>query len=357
MALLLAGDIGGTKVDLYLINNNNPQLLPPLYQKRYSTGDYADFVAMVKQFFQEAEQELHYSPVPQKACFAIAGPVENNVCQMTNLNWVLDGRELQDSLKILKVKLINDFAAIGYGIPALKNSDLVTLQDVKPQDGSPKAIIGAGTGLGEAFLLPKSDEQHYQPHATEGSHADLAPIVTNELKRFDLNEYDLLEYIRQKLNLQHVSVERVVSGPGIITIYQFLRDQTHWRESDEIQQIVNRWETSNDEIRRQIEDPVRVITKAALDNTDLLCEKTMKIFIKFYGAEAGNLAVKVLPYGGLYVAGGITTHIIDLIKEGDFLDVFLNKGRMRSLLQKIPIYLVTNPPVGVIGSAIYISQD
>ncbi|MGK7893337.1 MAG: glucokinase, partial [Xenococcus sp. (in: cyanobacteria)] len=277
-----------------------------------------------------------------------------------------------DSLNISKVKLINDFAAIGYGISVLKkDSDLVTLRKGKPQDGSPIAIIGAGagTGLKETFLLPKSDGS-YQPHSTEGSHADFAPVVTNELNNFEfngrkLNEYDLLEFIRsKKANLHHVSVERVVSGSGIISIYQFLRDKTNWRESDNIKQIVNRWEESNNETNRQIEDPVPVIINAALDqrNPDPLCEKTMKIFIKFYGGEAGNLAVKVLPYTGLYVAGGLTTHLIDLMKEekflNAFLNAFLNKGRMKSLLEKIPVFLVKNSEeVGVIGAATFVSQD
>jgi glucokinase len=352
MVTLLAGDVGGTKTSLRLIDspNPNPAAGEPwhlLHQSRYMNREFSGLVPMVRKFLQEAELQTAHPSQPQKACFAVAGPVAENSCKMTNLNWSLDGWHLQQELEIPQVGLINDFAAVGYGVLGLKDSELTPLQLGKPRQGSPIAVIGAGTGLGEAFLT-KKDGNGYQVYPTEGSHADFAPRNREQVQ--------LLEYLLEKLPNNHVSVERVVSGSGIVAIYQFLRDSGFATESEDIKNTVRIWAETPDERREEKEDPAPLISKAALDKCDSLCERTMQIFVEAYGAEAGNLALKILPFGGLYLAGGITGKILELIQQGNFLNEFTNKGRMKPLLEKIPVYIVLTDEVGLIGATICVSQ-
>jgi glucokinase len=352
MAILLAGDVGGTKVRLCLVEaqsfkNDHKCLWQPLYKARYSCSHFPSLVSIITRFLQEAGTELGFPQQPQKACFAVAGPVFDNTCKMTNLGWLLEGSRLESELKVPKIRLINDFAAVCYGLLGLEESDLVSLQTGKLQEGSPIAVLGAGTGLGEAFLI-KHNSDHYQPYSTEGSHADFAPRTKEQFR--------LLEYLQTKLLDSHVSVERVVSGPGILSIYQFLRDSQFAPESEEIKAAIETWEKIPSHLRDDKKDPAPLISKSAIDKRDYLCEETMRIFVEAYGAEAGNLALKLLPFKGLYVAGGITGKIIELIQRGDFLSAFLNKGRMKSLLEKIPVYIVQNDDVGLIGAAVYAMQ-
>ena len=211
MTVLLAGDIGGTKTILRLVEESPGPQWKTLYQALYSSRDFPDLVPIVQQFLSAAEQELGMIPRPEKACFAIAGPVVNDTCVLTNLAWVLDARRLETELDIAKIRLINDFAAVGYGILGLEAKDLQTLQDVKPQLDAPVAILGAGTGLGEGFLIRLAGD--FQVFSSEGGHADFAP--RNEL------EFQLLQYLRDKYDIQRISVERVVSGQGIVALYQF----------------------------------------------------------------------------------------------------------------------------------------
>lgn len=348
MTVLLAGDIGGTKVDLQLVESTQEEStgkikFHKLHCEHYLCRDFKSFDQLAKQFLSTAGKFHH----PEKACFAVAGPVADNCCELTNLDWQLDGQTLQNELKIDKVTLINDFAAIGYGVSA--TSEFQTLQKGELQEGAPCAVIGAGTGLGEAFLIQQQDGS-YQPYATEGSHADFAAQ--------DQEEFDLREYISTKQKLPHVSVERVVSGPGIVTIYKFLRDcREITSNSEEIKKVVQKWEEANAEQRQKIQDPAPIITKAALErDPDSLCERTMQIFVKAYGAEAGNLALDILPFGGLYIAGGITLQILELIQRNDFMGAFIDKGRMKPLLEKIPVHIVNNKMIGVEGAAIYASR-
>jgi glucokinase len=228
------------------------------------------------------------------------------------------------------VALINDFAAVGYGVLQLdKNNpeDLLILQEGEYRPDAPIAVIGAGTGLGEAFVIEG------QVYATEGGHVDLAARTPEE--------FALLKYLKAKYNLDRVSVERVVSGPGIVNIYQFLRDEKHLKESPEIAAKMNSG------------DRAEVIAQAALNKSDPLCEKAMQMFIAAYGNEVGNFALKLLPYGGLYVAGGIAPKIMPLIQEGRFLKEVTEKGRMKELIQKIPLYIIRKSHVGLIGAAHY----
>ncbi|MEO0455345.1 MAG: glucokinase [Cyanobacteria bacterium P01_A01_bin.114] len=349
MLQLLAGDIGGTKTILRLVQADGDDLkrtsarnmhIETLYEQRYSSGDFADLVPMVQQFL-DAAQATEKKVMPKTACFAIAGPVNHNTSQLTNLAWSLSGERLAAALQLDKVQLINDFEAIGYGVLGLKNDDLETLQVGQLNDTSPIAIIGAGTGLGQGFLI-NTDGQYYV-FPSEGGHADFAP-------RSEI-EFQLLRYLLDKHTITRVSAERVVSGQGIISIYQFLRDRSFAPESAELAHIVRTWEQKAGQ-RTQVADPAAAIAKAAAEGTDRLAEETLSIFVGAYGAEAGNLAIKLLPFGGLYVAGGVAAKNLALMKSGKFVEAFTHKGRMSNLLEKIPVHVVTNQNVGLIGAAI-----
>ncbi|MEB3341084.1 glucokinase [Okeania sp.] len=350
MTLLLAGDIGGTKTILQLVEAQPDESkagvkLQNLYDNSYSSQNFPDLVPIVKMFLSEATEKLGETQQPEKACFAIAGPVVNNTVKLTNLPWMLDGKQMEKELDISQISLINDFAAIGYGILGLTADDLETLQPGELQPDAPIAVLGAGTGLGECFLIRGAKE--IKVYATEGGHTDFAP-------RSEL-EFQLLQYLLAKHNLDRISVERVVSGMGIVAIYQFLRDRQSATESVEIGDLVRQWEkeVGSNEITV---DPGAVIGKAALEKSDRLCEQTLEMFVSAYGAEAGNLALKLLPYGGLYVAGGIAAKILPLMKSGSFMEAFKSKGRMRVLLEKVPVHIVLNPQVGLIGAAIRASS-
>lgn len=341
MASILAGDIGGTKTILRLVETSSEESNDPLYEERYSSRDFPDLVPMVQQFLATSGGQLGRTPTPQKACFAIAGPVVNNTAKLTNLAWFLDAKRLEQELGIVTISLINDFAAVGYGILGLDATDLYTLQTGKPQLAAPIAVIGAGTGLGQGFLLQQVDK--YQVFGSEGGHADFAP-------RTEL-EFQLLKYLLDKHDIQRISVERVVSGQGIMAIYQFLRDRQIGSESPEIAQVVKSWEQQAGH-REKTVDPAAAISLAALEKRDRLSEQTMQLFIEAYGAEAGNLALKLLPFSGLYVAGGIAAKNLPLLQEGSFLRAFTNKGRVSPLLESVPVHVVLNPKVGLIGAAI-----
>jgi glucokinase len=336
MTLLLAGDIGGTKTILRLVEASDALELETLYEATYRSGDFPDLVPLVQQFLSQGNL-----PTPQRACFAIAGPVVNNTAKLTNLTWFLDTDRLKQELGIDSVSLINDFAAVGYGIFGLSKNDVVTLQAGKHKLEAPIGIIGAGTGLGQGFLIKQGN--YYQVFPSEGGHADFAP--RNEL------EFQLLKYLLDKHNIQRVSVERVVSGQGIVSIYQFLRDRKVASESPEIAQSVRTWEQEAGQQEKSV-DPGAAIGAAGLAGSDRLCLETLKLFVDIYGAEAGNLALKLLPYGGLYIAGGIAPKILPLVQNGSFLLNFTDKGRMRPILEDIPVHIILNQQVGLIGAAL-----
>ncbi len=343
--LLLAGDIGGTKTILRLVEESEGGSRQTIYEALYPSRDFPDLVPIVERFLSAAGQKLGNVPKPQKACFAIAGPVVNDTSLLTNLDWFLEARRLEKELEIAKISLINDFAAVGYGILGLEAQDLQTLQDVTPQIDAPIAVIGAGTGLGQGFLIQQAGG--YQVFASEGGHADFAP-------RTGL-EFQLLQYLREKYDIQRISVERVVSGQGIVALYQFLRDREIAPEAPEIEQVIRTWEQETGRTEKSV-DPAATIAKAALEKSDRLSEQTLQMFVEAYGAEAGNLALKLLPYGGLYVAGGIAAKILPLMKEGQFLRAFGQKGRVSPLLERVPVHVVLNPQVGLIGAAICASR-
>ncbi|MGV0028990.1 glucokinase [Phormidesmis priestleyi] len=349
MTLLLAGDIGGTKTILRLVEvQPDPLRVTPrdrslhsLYEVRYSSHDFPDLVPMSETFLAAAAQELGKSVSPEKACFAIAGPVINNTSKVTNVGWFLEADRISQALSIPKVTLINDFEAVGYGILGLEPADLHTLQVGCVQKNAPIAVIGAGTGLGQGYLIHFDGDYHI--FGSEGGHADFAP-------RSDL-EFQLSSYLLAKHNIERVSAERVISGQGVVAIYQFLRDRQYATETSEVGEAVREWESQMGRTPKTV-DAAATIALAALEDRDRLSEKTMQMFVESYGAEAGNLALKLLSYGGLYVAGGIAAKILPLIKEEGFLQAFIHKGRMSSILERIPIHIVLNPQVGLIGAAL-----
>ncbi len=320
--LLLAGDIGGTKTILRL-DEVKGQQIQTLAESTYRSADFDHLNPMIETFLASTG-----GATPQVACLAIAGPVVDDTCQLTNLSWQLDGRQMETALKIPTIRLINDFAAVGYGILALEASDLLVLQDRPCQEQAPIAVLGAGTGLGEALLVWQ--ENNYQVLAIEGGHTDFP--ARNEL------EIGLLQYLQARHG--RISIERVVSGQGIYAIYEYLRDTHFAPESDAVK------------TKMASQDPSAVVGEQALAGTDPLCVQALEMFVAAYGAEAGNLALKSLPYGGLYLAGGVAPKILPKLQEALFLENFLDKGRMAALLQNIRVAVILNPKVGLMGAAL-----
>ncbi|MEO1144789.1 MAG: glucokinase [Cyanobacteria bacterium J06638_22] len=358
MATFLAGDIGGTKTILSLFDvpttgNYHPFTAPgampkpiPLMKQTFPSREYTDLCPLVHQFLAIAQEKQGTAISPDAACFGIAGPVVDNTSELTNLGWFLRADTLSDDLAIPHVSLLNDFAATGYGVLGLTLEDIHTLQVGEPMPNAPIAIIGAGTGLGQGFLIPHADGYHSYP--SEGGHSDFAP-------RSEL-EFQLQHYLIERYNINRVSAERVVSGMGIAAIYQFLRSRSPERESEAMGELYRQWEQQIGQDSKKI-DLSAAVSKAAIAEDDTLCEEAMNLFVDAYGAEAGNLALKLLPYGGLYIAGGIAAKNLPLMKTGRFMRAFAQKGRVSPLLKQIPVHVVLNPDVALLGAALYAIQD
>jgi glucokinase len=334
MTYLLSGDIGGTKTLLQLARTTAPHSAQ--FQQSYPSQAYPDLIAIVREFLAAAQAQLGQIEI-DAACLGIAGAVIDRAAYLPNLDWHLNADKLAQALEIPNLLLINDFTAIGYGITQLAPADLHTLQTGQPRVNAPIAIIGAGTGLGQGLLVHNGTD--YQVVATEGGHTDFAARSRQE--------FELLEYICRHKQLDRVSNERVLSGAGIVTIYQFLRDTSNISENSEIANVVKLWESQPD----PAVDPARIISEMAIANTDPLAQVTMQMFVSIYGAESGNLALKTLPYGGLFIAGGIAAKNLSLITDGTFIAAFNHKGRVSNLLANIPVHVALNPQVGLIGAA------
>ncbi|AFZ54912.1 glucokinase [Cyanobacterium aponinum] len=327
---VLIGDIGGTKTILRLVEINKNNHYETIKQIKYSSQEYQTFSYMIEKFLDGFAID--------KICIAIAGPINNNSCKLTNLNWHIKGDELAQEFHCQEAYLLNDFAAVSYGIINLKESELFTLQEGEKNNNSPIAVIGAGTGLGQSFLIPEKNK--YRVFATEGGHSDFSP--KNEL------EWQLLKYLKNKFGWERISAERVISGQGIVAIYQFLRDTKFAPESEEISSQIKQWEQGDNTI-----DPGEIIGQSALTKSDILTTQTMTMFLDAYAGEIGNFALKILPYGGIYIAGGIITKILPLVQDSDFVNTFLHKGRMKPLLEKMPLKVVTNTEVALQGLLYY----
>ena len=333
MTYLLAGDLGGTKTLLRLVRSTSPAQVE--FQQSYQSREYSSLVSIVQQFLAAAPTQGQEIAI-ESACFGIAGAVIDRASYLPNLDWHISAERLEQELQIPHVELINDFVAIGNGVAQLAPADIHTIQAGQPQANAPKAIIGAGTGLGQGFLIHNGMD--YQVIAAEGGHTDFAAR--------SIQEFELLQYILEHKQIDRVSNERVVSGPGIVTIYQYLRDTGNLSETPQVADVVRLWEAQAEESV----DPTGLISASAIAKTDPLSQATMEMFVSVYGAESGNLALKILPYGGLYLAGGIAAKNLSLLTDGTFLRAFNQKGRVSDLLGKIPVHVILNPQVGLIGA-------
>jgi glucokinase len=319
--MILAGDVGGTKVHLALYDFINGKL-EPSREERFAAKNYSGLEEIVKEF-------LGASKVTS-ACFGVPGPVRDGRLRLTNLPWTLDSRELSVSLGITHVFLINDLEANGYGVAELSADQIYTLSEGDPGQVGNRALIAAGTGLGEALLIWNGHS--HTPYPSEGGHADYAP--RNE------DEIDLLRFLKQKYN-GRISQERVVSGMGLTNIFEFLREV---RGIDEPAWLAK---------RMAAEDPNAVITELAMTAKSEICEKALDIFVATYGAETGNLALKILSVGGVYVGGGIAPRILDKLKDGTFMKAFTDKGRLSQLLINMPVRVILEPRAALLGAAAY----
>jgi glucokinase len=319
--MILAGDVGGTKVHLALFDFTDGKLTHAR-DRLFPAREYSGLEVIVKEF--TAGEEV------TAACFGVPGPVREGRLRLTNLPWTLDSRELAAHLKIEYVFLINDLQANGYGIAELAPDQIYTLSEGDARQRANRALISAGTGLGEAFMI--WDGRDYVPYPSEGGHADFAP--RNE------DEIDLLRFLRQKYN-GRISFERVVSGQGLSNVYEFLREV---RGLEEPPWLAERMAT---------EDPNAVITELAKAARSEICEKATDMFVAAYGAEAGNLALKVLALGGVYVGGGIAPRILDKLKDGAFMKAFTEKGRLSQLLVNTPVRVILESRTALMGAAAY----
>lgn len=315
--MILAGDIGGTKTALAWVHDG-----AIVFTRSFPSGKYASLTDIVREFVGRN--------VPERlrgAGFGIAGPIVNGVVKTTNLPWVIDAADFRDVIGDVPVRLINDLEAIAYGVPVADRGSFVSLNAGRPEARGNAAVIAAGTGLGEAGLF--WDGRSHRPFASEGGHTSFAP-------RDDL-EMGLLQYLLAEHG--HVSWERVLSGSGLHNIYRFLQEE---ELDDEPPWLAE---------RIHAEDPAAVITECALGHTSTLCEQTLRLFVSLYGAEAGNLALTTLATGGVFVAGGIAPRILPLLTGGAFLESFLAKGRLQPVLQSIPVRVVMNGTVALLGAA------
>jgi len=319
--MILAGDVGGTKVHLALYDFTGGNLTHQRDTK-YPAKDYAGLAEIVKEFLG--------TDTATAACFGVPGPVRNGRLRLTNLPWTLDSHDLSAGLGIQHVFLINDLEANGYGIAELTGDQIHTLNEGDPSQIGNRALIAAGTGLGEGFLVWNG--RSHIPYPSEGGHSDFAP--RNE------DEIDLLRFLKQKYN-GRISFERVVSGMGLTNCYEFLREVRGLEEPTWLAE------------RIAAEDPNAVITELALGARSEICEKAMDMFVSAYGAESGNLALKVLSVGGLYIGGGIAPRILEKLKDGIFLKAFTEKGRLSHLLINMPVRVILEPRAALMGAAAY----
>jgi len=308
---VVAGDIGGTNARFAIIEGDKI-----LFEKHYPSKDFNKFEDAFAVFVKDVPEQI-----PLCACLAVAGVVEGNRVEATNIPWTIDGHDLKEQFGLKTLYLINDFEAAAWGITVLHKDHLVQIGGGKPISDGPEAILAPS---GEGYrVLP-----------TEGGHVDFAPRNEEEMR--------LLRYLMKEF--PHVSIERILSGPGLVNIYKFLLEEQNSEESVFSRQSVKE------------KDRAALITRHAMQGTDELCQKAVRMFCSIYGAEAGNLALKCLATGGVYVAGGIALKILPILSEGGFRKAFEAKGRMEKVLKHIPTYIVISPQLGLLGAALIARQ-
>ncbi len=318
--MILAGDIGGTNTRLAFFTVEGNRLISVI-EDTFPSRAHSGLAEIVEQFLSAHKLS------PSSACFGIAGPVKNGRVETTNLPWIVDAQLLVDELRIPTVLLINDLEATAYGVTILEPTELTVLNAGGPDAIGNAAVIAAGTGLGEAGLYWNG--QTYRPFATEGGHSDFAP-------RSPL-EFELLHFLLGKFD--RVSYERVLSGPGLVNIYQFLRDTGRGNEPAWLAEELG------------LHDPAAVITQAALAERSALCTQALDLFVSIYGAEAGNLALKMMATGGVFIGGGIAPKILPKLTTPIFMQAFLMKGRMRPLLEAMPVRVILHGQPALWGAA------
>jgi glucokinase len=320
--MLLAGDIGATNTRFALFEEGRE--LVKVAEGRYLSNNYPTLLPIIQTFLKQQK-----NPKISRAAFGIAGPVRNGRCQATNIPWIVDSQELQKDLGLSPISLLNDLEATAWGLRVLSPHDLHVLHAGEPKLTGNAGLIAAGTGLGEAGLY--WDGREHRPFACEGGHTDFGPR--------DDREIELLKYLKKIYG--HVSYERIISGPGLYHLYQFLIAAGHYKPSVIVQKEMTQ------------KDPSAVISEWGLQNRDPACVCAVEWFISLYGGEAGNLALKLLALGGVYVAGKIASIYREHIKKGAFVKAFLDKGRFAPLLSTISVYLVLNEDCAILGAAEY----
>jgi glucokinase len=327
--MILAGDVGGTKVHLALYDFANGRL-HPIRDQKFPAHEFGSLDEVVLKFLAGDGTDTTQGKDILAACFGCPGPVRDGRLKLTNLPWTLDTRDLVKSLSIPHISLINDLEANGYGIPELAPESIFTLHDGDPEATGHAGLMAAGTGLGQALLI--WDGKKHRPIPSEGGHSDFAARSNREIA--------LLEYLRNTLK-GRVSWERVVSGIGIKNVYTFLRDVEKINEPGWLKD------------RMLCEDPNAVIGQCAEDGSSSLCFETMKIFTGAYGAEAGNMALQVLATGGMYLGGGIAPKILKTLKNGTFTQAFIDKGRLSPLVESVPVRVILDDTCALLGAAAY----
>ena len=341
--MLLAGDVGGTKTNL-AIYDGETGLYTPVAEAMLPSANYASLEDLVHEFLSEARTRLlsardagRWSATPSsleltRASFGVAGPVVSGQVTVTNLPWRVSQEQLGESLGLTSVHLLNDLEAVAYAVPRLRPADLHVLNTGKLMPEGTIAVIAPGTGLGEAFLTWEGNQ--YCAHPSEGGHADFAPTDTLEL--------GLLSHLWDRY--EHVSYERVCSGLGIPNIYGYLKSSGYAEEPTWLAERLT-----------EVSDATPIIVNNALDDERrcALCEGTLRTFVSILGAEAGNLALKTLATGGVYLAGGIPPRILPALDEGVFMRAFCDKGRFEDMMVSVPVYVICNPKAPLLGAAAY----
>jgi glucokinase len=323
---VLAGDIGGTNSRLALYDGRKV-----LFERTYPSAQQASLEAAGVQFLADARRALGASVAPQRACLAVAGPIEGRTARVTNLSWFVDAASLEKQLGIAHVRLANDFEAAAFGVTLLEAEHLVNIGGGPRQPRGPMVVAGPGTGLGQAFLFWSETDAAYRVVPSEAGHGDFAPRTAME--------FGLATQLSERYG--RVSYERVISGPAFKDLFAYLLAEPACRA------------LVTDETRTAIlaEDPAAVIVRQAVAGRDQLCVLAVNMFASALGAFAGNLALSVLATGGVFIAGGIAPRILDILRGGVLREAFEAKGRFQPFLSKIPLYVVTSKEVGLLGAA------
>ena len=327
--MILAGDIGGTKVHLALYRFSQGQL-EHVRDQKFPAQNYANLQEIVKEFLVTPNGDNKKEDKVFAACFGAPGPVREGRIKLTNLPWVLDSHQLASQLDIEHMFLINDLEANGYGIPELHADQICELSQGDTSRVGNRGLVSAGTGLGEAILVWNG--KMHVPMASEGGHVDFAPRTEIEI--------DLLRYLQKDLK-GRVSWERVTSGIGLKNIYTFLRDEKRMEEPTWLKE------------RMEQEDPNAVIGEVGESDQNELCATALDIFVSSYGAEAGNLALKILAHGGIYLGGGIAPKLLKKMQDGAFMRAFCDKGRMSDLVGHMPVRIILESRAALMGAAAY----